>query len=298
MTSGNLSEEPIVYADDDASTRLAPLVDGFLCHDRPIHIHCDDSVIRTVGDHATPIRRARGLAPLPLRLPFDLADIMAVGAELKNTFCLTTRRYAFLSQHIGDMENLATQAAFERVLAHFQKLFRCQPTAIACDLHPGYLSTRWAETHAENHGLPLLHVQHHHAHLASLLAEHGLPLDTQAIGVIFDGTGYGTDGSIWGGEFLIGGYARATRIGRMRTIPLPGGDAAIRRPYRTALAHCWAAGIPRDAPLPPHQAAGATELRSAHSPIHHRLQHHAHQQYGTSLRRRGRARRGAPGCRV
>jgi hydrogenase maturation protein HypF len=260
MTSANLSEEPIVYT-DDAFTRLAPLVDGFLFHDRPIHIHCDDSVLRSTGDEVMPIRRARGLAPLPLRLPFDLDELLAVGAELKNTFCLTKQRYAFLSQHIGDMENLATQAAFTRVLAHYQTLFRIRPTALACDLHPAYLSTRWAEAYAAAHGLPLFHIQHHHAHLAALLAEHGLPLDTQAIGVIFDGTGYGTDGSIWGGEFLVGGYAQAVRVGRLRPIPLPGGDAAIRRPYRTALAHLWAADLPADPLLPPHLAAGATEMR-------------------------------------
>lgn len=261
MTSGNLSEEPIAYTDDDALARLAPLVDGFLLHNRPIHIHCDDSVVARVGDQPVPIRRARGLAPLPLRLPFELHQVLAVGAELKNTFCLTRGRYAFLSQHIGDMENLATQAAFTRVLAHFERLFRCTPAALACDLHPGYLSTRWAEAEAEVRALPLLRIQHHHAHLAALLAEHGLPLDTQAIGVILDGTGYGTDGTIWGGEFLVGGYANMWRVGRLRMVPLPGGDAAIRRPYRTALAHLWAADIPLTPDLPPVQAAGPTEVR-------------------------------------
>jgi hydrogenase maturation protein HypF len=262
MTSGNLSEEPIAFDNDDALVRLAPLADAFLLHNRPIHNHCDDSVARPAQHHALPIRRARGLAPLPIRLPFAVSPILAVGAELKNTFCLTQDHYALLSPHIGDMENLATLAAFERTLAHYRDLFRISPGGVnhlACDLHPGYFATRWAEAHAAQTGLPLTRVQHHHAHLAALLAEHGLPLDTRAVGLILDGSGYGADGAIWGGELLVGGYAQAQRVGRLRPIPLPGGDAAIRRPARVALAHLWAAGLPWTDTLPPVAATSATE---------------------------------------
>lgn len=259
MTSGNLAEEPIITDDDEALARLAPLADAFLTHNRAIHIHCDDSVVRRFQGETMPIRRGRGLAPLPVRLPFEVAPLLAVGAELKNTLCLTRDRYAFLSQHIGDMENLATLAAFERVFAHLRDLFRCEPSALVCDMHPGYLSTRWAEEHAAATGLPLRKVQHHHAHLAAVMAEHGLPLDSRVIGVICDGTGYGPDGTIWGGEVLVGGYAGYDRVARLRPFPLPGGDAAIKRPYRAALAQLWDAGLAWDAGLPPVQACPPAE---------------------------------------
>jgi len=261
MTSGNLAEEPIVTSNDDALARLAPLADAFLLHNRDIHIHCDDSVVRRLGDVTLPIRRGRGLAPQPIRLPFAATPVLAVGGELKNTLCLTRDRYAFLSQHIGDLENLETLTAFERTRDHLQRLFRCEPQAVACDLHPGYLGTRWAQEYATAQGLPLFMVQHHHAHLASVMAEHGLGLDDQAIGVIFDGTGYGPDGTIWGGEVLSGGYANSTRMGRLRPFPLPGGDAAIKRPYRTALALLWALGLPWTDDLPPVAACPPAERR-------------------------------------
>ncbi len=177
MTSGNLSEEPIVKDDDEALQRLAPLTDAFLLHDRAIHIHCDDSVVRVFREGTLPIRRARGYAPFPVRLPFDLRPILAVGGELKNTFCLTHDRYAFLSQHIGDMENLETLHAFEAAVEHFARIFRVRPQWIARDLHPAYLSTRWADAYAAQHGLPVIAVQHHHAHIASVMAEHGLDED-------------------------------------------------------------------------------------------------------------------------
>ena len=259
MTSGNLSEEPIITADDEAATRLAALADAFLSHDRAIHIHCDDSVVRRFRGATLPLRRGRGLAPLPVRLPFALTPVLAVGAELKNTLCLTKSHYAFISQHIGDMENLATLAAFERVYTHFVELFRCAPQAVVCDLHPGYLSTRWARDYAAAHGLPLLAVQHHHAHLAALMAEHGLPREAQVIGVVCDGTGYGPDETIWGGEVLVGGYATARRVARLRPTLLPGGDAAVRRPYRISLAQLWDAGLPWRAELPPLQACPPAE---------------------------------------
>lgn len=259
MTSGNLSEEPIIAGNAEAEAKLAPLADGFLHHDRAILHHCDDSVVRVVGDRLLPIRRARGYAPLPVHLPFAVRPLLAVGGELKNTFCLTQDTYAFLSPHIGDMENLETLAAFERTAAHYQRLFRITPQAIVCDLHPGYLSTRWAQEEATGRGLPLIQVQHHQAHIAAVMAEHRLPADAQVIGVSFDGTGYGLDGTIWGGEFFTGGYHGLRRAGRLRPVPLPGGDAAIKRPYRVALAHLWAAGIPWDETLPPVAACPPVE---------------------------------------
>ena len=261
MTSGNLAEEPIITDNDDALTRLAPLADAFLLHNRDIHIPCDDSVVRRLGDVTLPIRRSRGLAPQPIRLPFAVTPVLAVGGELKNTLCLTNDRYAFLSQHIGDLENLETLAAFERIRDHLQRLFRCHPQAVACDLHPGYLGTRWAQEYAAATSLPLIAVQHHHAHLASLMAEHGLGPDDQAIGVIFDGTGYGPDGTIWGGELLVGGYTNFSRLGRLHPFPLPGGDAAIKRPYRVALALLAAHGLPWRDDLPPVAACPPAERR-------------------------------------
>ena len=164
-----------------------------------------------------------------------------------------------MSQHIGDMENLETLRAFENTICHYRTIFRSYPEVIACDLHPGYLSTRWAEQESENLGLPLVHVQHHHAHIAATMAEHGLDSGTQVIGVCFDGTGYGPDGTIWGGEILLTGYESFTRVARLKPIPLPGGDAAIRRPYRTALAHLWAAGVGWRHDLPPVTASTSTE---------------------------------------
>jgi hydrogenase maturation protein HypF len=261
MTSGNLAEEPIITDNDAALARLALLADAFLLHNRDIHVHCDDSVVRRLGDVTLPIRRGRGLAPKPIRLPFSVMPVLAVGGELKNTLCLTNGRYAFLSQHIGDLENLETLAAFERTAAHLQRLFRCEPQVVACDLHPGYLGTRWAHEYAATNNLPLIGVQHHHAHMASVMAEHGLAPDARAIGVIFDGTGYGPDGTIWGGELFVAGYANYSRLGRIAPFPLPGGDAAIQRPYRVALALLWAHGLPWTDDLPPVAACPPAERR-------------------------------------
>ncbi len=259
MTSGNLSEEPIAYRNEEARTRLVNLADAFLMHNREIHVRCDDSVMRIyalqvpVADSTAsnrqassvnsqlPIRRSRGYAPLPIKLPWEAPPMLATGAELKNTFCLSNGRYAFLSHHIGDMENFETLQSFEQGVAHFEKLFRVQPALIAYDLHPNYLASRYARERAEREGITAVAVQHHHAHIAAVMAENGHPGDRPVIGVSFDGTGYGDDGAIWGGEFLIADYARYERPFHLVYTPLPGGDTAVREPWRLALAwlrHC------------------------------------------------------------
>ncbi len=263
MTSGNYAEEPIATDNDEARVRLAGLADAFLLHNRDIHARCDDSVLRIFQGNELPIRRSRGYAPYPVHLPHAVRPVLAVGGELKNTFCLTRERYAFLSQHIGDMENYETLRFFEEMVEQLSRTFRIEPEAIACDMHPGYLSTRYARERAQRSGLPLVPVQHHHAHVAACLAENGHPGDRPALGVAFDGTGYGTDGAIWGGEFLIADYRSFRRAAHLRYLPLPGGDAAIRRPYRIALAYLWAAGIPWEG-LPPVAAASEEERAVLH----------------------------------
>lgn len=254
MTSGNLSEEPIAYRDDEANERLNDLADAFLLHNRPIHMRVDDSVARIVLNSPYLIRRARGYAPDPVALPFEVPPMLAAGAELKNTFCLSRDRYAFLSHHIGDMENYETLQSFEEGIQHFEKLFRVQPQNIACDLHPNYLATRYAQQRARQEALPLVAVQHHHAHMAACMAENGWPSDEPVIGLSFDGTGYGLDGAIWGGEVLIGNYRQFQRSYHLAYVPLAGGDSAVRRPARMALAHLWSAGIEWEPDLPPVEA--------------------------------------------
>ncbi len=249
MTSGNFSDEPIVKDNDEALSRLAALADAFLLHNRDIHVVCDDSVTRVFEMRELPIRRSRGYSPMPVKLTHAGPTVLAVGGELKSTFCLTRDDNAYLSQHIGDMENLETLAAFEHAFAHFRALFRAEPERLICDLHPNYLSSRWAAAYAAEKNLPLTRVQHHHAHLASVMAEHGF--ERPAIGVIFDGTGYGTDGAIWGGEILYGGFDGFERLMHLKYVPLPGGDASIKRPLRMAFAHLWTAGIEWDLNLPP-----------------------------------------------
>ena len=261
MTSGNLSDEPICRDNDEALTRLSSLADMFLLHNRDIHVVCDDSVIRIHQARELPVRRARGYAPLPVNLPWPVETVLAVGAELKSTFCLTKGDYAYMSPHLGDMENLETLQALERSLVHFRAIFRCSPSRVICDLHPGYLSTRWATRFAEENSLPLVQVQHHHAHVASVMAEHGWDGSEPVIGVSFDGTGYGTDGAIWGSEILIADYATFRRAAHLKYVPMPGGDAAIKRPYRMALAHLHAADIAWDEDLHCVAAAPADELR-------------------------------------
>jgi hydrogenase maturation protein HypF len=268
MTSGNLSEEPIATDNDEARQRLASLADAFLMHNRDIRTRCDDSVVRVLNDQLSvtsdqsritdhwslityPLRRSRGYAPDPIQLPFDAPALLATGPELKNTFCLTRERYAFLSHHIGDMQNYETLRSFEDGVTHFERLFRIKPEAIAYDLHPNYLSTRYALQRAERDNLPTFAVQHHHAHIAACMAEHGLTGESLLIGVAFDGTGYGEDAAIWGGEFLIADYVGYQRPYHLAYFPLPGGDAAIRRPARTALALLWQLGLDWDERLAP-----------------------------------------------
>jgi hydrogenase maturation protein HypF len=258
MTSGNLSEEPIATENDEARERLSTLADAFLMHNRDIHTRCDDSVVRIMGD-PSPIpslpvyflRRSRGYAPDSLQLPFEVPSILATGPELKNTFCLTRERYAFLSHHIGDIENYETLRSFEYGITYFEHIFRIQPEAFAYDLHPNYLSTQYALERAEHEKLPAIGVQHHHAHIAACMADNGMDGNHPVIGLAFDGTGYGEDGAIWGGEFLVADYAGYERKFHLAYFPLPGGDAAIKRPARTALALLWSLGMEWDENLPP-----------------------------------------------
>jgi hydrogenase maturation protein HypF len=254
MTSGNLSEEPIAYQEEEAFERLSGLADGFLVHDRPIHMRVDDSVVRVVNGQPALVRRSRGYAPDPILLPESIPPVLAVGGELKNVFCLTRSDYAFLSHHIGDMENYETLRSFEEGIAHFERLFRIQPELIACDLHPNYLASRYARQHAETQALPFFQVQHHHAHLAACLADNGWKTDEMAIGLSYDGTGFGSDGAIWGGEVLLGNYQQYQRRYHLSYMPLPGGDMATRNPARIALAHLWQAGIDWEENLPPVRA--------------------------------------------
>ena len=236
MTSGNLSEEPIVVENGDARQRLGGVADWFLVHNRDIHMRADDSVVRLFEGEVRVMRRSRGYAPETLDVGRDMPELVACGGELKNVFCLTKGTHAILSQHIGDLENYETLVFFEETLANLRKLFRVTPRAVAYDLHPGYLSTKYALGVA---GLEKIGVQHHHAHIASCMAENGL--DGETIGVAMDGTGYGLDGAIWGGEFLVASYAGFTRRAHLRYVPLAGGDRAVREPWRSALGYAGAA---------------------------------------------------------
>ncbi len=232
MTSGNISEEPIVTSNEEAWERLREVADWFVFHNRDIYMRADDSVARVFEQRERVLRRSRGYVPHPVDLGIELREILACGAELKNTLCLTKGRYAILSQHIGDLENYETLVFFEETLANLKKLFRVEPRAVAYDLHPQYMSTQFAQR------LPLepkVGVQHHHAHIASCMAENHL--SGKVIGVAFDGTGYGTDGKIWGGEFLVADFAGFERRAHLRYVPLPGGDAAVRQPWRMALSY-------------------------------------------------------------
>ena len=237
MTSGNLSEEPIAKDNDEAINRLGGIAEYFILHNRDIYSRYDDSVVMVEQDNFQMVRRARGYAPYPIHLPFKSRPVLACGAELKNTFCLTRDNHAFVSQHIGDMENDRTLEHFENTIDQYQKLFRIRPEVIACDLHPEYLPTQWARDEAEKRHLPLIPVQHHHAHIVSCMAENGVR--GPVIGVALDGTGYGTDGRIWGSEFMVADYQGFRRMAHLEYLPLPGGSAAIQKPYRTAIGYLY-----------------------------------------------------------
>ncbi|HXG90482.1 MAG TPA: carbamoyltransferase HypF [Vicinamibacterales bacterium] len=236
MTSANRSGEPTIHADTDALQLLGGIADAYLTHDRVIHVRCDDSVSRVINGRELPLRRSRGHAPRPMRLsPACAAPLLAVGAQLKNTFALASHHNAVISHHIGDLDDLAAYRAFAADIALYEDLFEIAPQLLVHDSHPAYASTRYAQERAARHGLSTLAVQHHHAHVASCLAEHGL--SGPVIGVAFDGTGYGTDGTMWGGEFLVGDLGAVERMAYLRPVAMPGGEQAIREPWRMALAH-------------------------------------------------------------
>ena len=261
MTSGNVSNEPIAYRDDDALARLGRIADLFLLHDRPIETRTDDSVLRSLAAPARVtaamgplmMRRSRGFVPESVAMPVDAPPLLACGAELKNTFCLAKGRRAWVGHHIGDLENYETLTSFREGVEHFQRLFAVEPAAVVHDLHPDYLSTRYA---LEREGVEHLAVQHHHAHLAACLAEHGEL--GPAIGAIYDGTGYGPDETIWGGELLAGGLGGYERAGLLWPVRLPGGAAAIRQPWRMACA--WLAqAAGEESPAIPAALSGTVE---------------------------------------
>ncbi|HZG49154.1 MAG TPA: carbamoyltransferase HypF [Thermoleophilaceae bacterium] len=260
MTSGNVSDEPIAHGDEDATERLAEIADLFLFHDRPIETRTDDSVLRVARGRPLLLRRSRGRVPDAIRLPLDCGrHLLACGAELKNTFAVARGDRAWVGHHVGDLRNYETLRSFEVGIEHFQRLFAVDPEVVAHDLHPEYLSTKYAR---ERSGARLIGVQHHHAHLAACLAEHGVT--GRAIGAIFDGTGYGEDGSGWGGELLLGGLAHAERVGMLLPVRMPGGEAAIRQPWRMACA--WLVAAMDDPPEgPPSLPRGLRGRVSAES---------------------------------
>lgn len=243
MTSANPSGEPLVATVDDALTRLPEITRTFVDHDRDVVNRNDDSVVYVEAGRPMMSRRSRGYAPYPIDLRIETGRVLACGTELKNTFTMLRDGWAFVSPHIGDLENRATLEFYEDTVAKFLRWFRAKPDAVACDLHPDYLATRFAKRYAGEHGVPLVGVQHHHAHIASVAVENGV--NSQVVGLALDGTGYGLDGAIWGCEFLLGDLAGFERVGHLRYVPLPGGDAAIRHPYRVAISHMRAAGVDR-----------------------------------------------------
>ena len=262
LTSGNVSDEPIVYRDVEARETLKDIADAFLTHDRAIHVRTDDSVARTFRGRPMLLRRSRGYVPEPLAVATGFPrPVLACGAELKNTFCLARGRHAFVSHHIGDLENAETLRSFTEGIEHFRRLFDIDPQVVAHDLHPEYLSTKYA---LELDDVDLQPVQHHHAHIASCLADNGE--QGPVIGVAFDGTGYGADGTIWGGEFLAAGLAWFERGGHLVPVPMPGGAAAIRQPWRMAAAYT---GDPEVARRHPDQwsAVVAMAAKGINSPL-------------------------------
>jgi hydrogenase maturation protein HypF len=232
MTSGNVSDEPISYKNEEAFRRLSKIADYFLFHNREIHMRCDDSVTRIIEGKPCILRRSRGYVPFPIKLSFPIEMILACGGELKNTFCLTRGQYAFMSHHIGDLENLETLTSFEEGIEHFKRLFYIEPKAVAYDLHPDYLSTQYAFSIPD---IPKIGVQHHHAHIVSAMAENGIEEDV--IGIALDGTGFGLDGTIWGGEFIKANLRDFDRLAHLKKVPMPGGSMAIKEPWRMAMVY-------------------------------------------------------------
>lgn len=250
MTSANLSDTPILFQNGEALRELRGIADGFLLHNRDIQTRCDDSLYLLLDGRDYPLRRSRGYVPFPVRVPGARDGILACGAEQKASFCLSRGDYVFPSQHIGDLKNYETLAHYEQQIRHFERMFDIRPALLVCDRHPDYLSTSYARERAEAEGLPLLQVQHHHAHMAACMADNGL--EGPCIGLIWDGTGYGDDGTIWGGECLIGDYTKVERFASLLPIPLIGGDRAVKELDRVAFALLRAAGcetgeIPRAA---------------------------------------------------
>jgi hydrogenase maturation protein HypF len=275
MTSGNNSDEPIAYREEEAFEQIGDIADYFLVHDRPIHMRTDDSVVRVAGREVYPIRRSRGYAPAPLGVAESFVQhILACGGELKNTFCVATERRVFLSHHIGDLENYETLRSFREGVEHYCRLFDVRPELVAYDLHPEYLSTKYA-LELEEAGLPVVGVQHHHAHVAACLADNERPSEERVIGVALDGTGYGTDGAVWGGEFLEGSVAEGfARRAHLAYAPMPGGAAAIRQPWRMALAQLIALYGEEEVsklPLAMVREAGETNVRLVARLVEHGL---------------------------
>ncbi len=267
MTSGNQSDEPIAYDDADAVARLTGLADVILTHDRAIHVRCDDGVRRVVRGRDLPVRRSRGDAPRPIRLPIPCGmPLLAVGGHMKNTFALSRGAAAYVSHHIGDLEDLRAYEAFRRDIRLYEALLAINPGAVVHDLHPGYASTTYAVERAADAGIPAIAVQHHHAHVASAMAEHGLV--DPVIGVALDGSGYGDDGTVWGGEFLVGDASVVQRAAHLRPVALPGGEQAVREPWRMALAHLIDAGL---APALLSPRVGAERVRLVERMIERQL---------------------------
>jgi hydrogenase maturation protein HypF len=264
MTSGNVSDEPIAYEDEDALQRLAGIADAFLLHDRPIETRVDDSVLRTAASRRLMVRRSRGFVPDSIALPLPAGrPLLACGAELKSTFCVARGSRAWVGHHIGDLKNWETLSSFTDGIAHFERLFGVVPEVVAHDLHPEYLSSKYA---VERDGVELVGVQHHHAHLAAVLAEHGL--EGPAVGAVFDGAGYGPDGTVWGGELLVGGLSGYERAGHLWPVRLPGGDRAAREPWRMACAWLVACGLESEVPgEPKQQSIKAMCITGLNSPI-------------------------------
>lgn len=261
MTSGNLADEPIVRTEGEATRRLAGVVDGMITHDRDIHVVCDDSVVRCMGDAVLPIRRSRGYAPLPLKWDREGPSVLAVGGDLKAAFCITKGRHAFLGQHLGDAGAIETLDALQRNVEHLVELYDVTLAAVAGDLHPAYLSRQWAIEYADRLGVPLIGVQHHQAHAAALIAERALEPGKRLLAFCFDGTGYGLDGSIWGGEVFLCDGRNFQRVAHLDRAPFPGAVASIRRPYRMALSLLQHCGMTWDQRLPCVQQCPHAERR-------------------------------------